>query len=193
MSDSQVQAAIAAGATGEDLSTIQRFKQRAAEFADEKRDLIRVGALVAKTNDEKLLLEYADLVNRSDGIQSKVMAATTAIDDGIKWARDQLGLSGLRTLGALGLWPVVVMGVVLGASTILGKWLLDARNFKRRVQERMRVRDELIAGGATPQEATRQAADLVPADAPGFSVAIGKAGKYLLIGAAVYWLFRRLA
>lgn len=196
MTDSQVQAAIDAGATAGDVSTLEKFKRASVEFTQERGGLQRLGAQVARFNDYDMSIAYARLVERADTIQNTIGRATSAFDEAVRWTRDVLGLGSVQALGTLGIAPAVWVGVVAASATataIIGKWLLDARSFARNVSERRRIEEQLIASGTPPDQAIVEAARLAPVEQPGFGAAIKSTGTFLVVGILVVWIVSRMA
>ena len=192
MPDAQIVAAQQYGASKSDLSMLQTFKQRAAEFLGARADLQRLGAHIARTtNDEKTLLEYGALVDRAAFIEEKISQATRAIDASFTAVRRAIGLDGLRALSALGIVWLLPVAIVAGALAVLGYWLSDFAKFKARFSEQQRVAAELVSQGVAPIEANRQAAAIVASAEPqGLAATVGGALKFALIAVAGFYLWQ---
>lgn len=191
--DEQAAAARAAGATDADLNLIERLKSRAYDFRIARADLQRLGAAVAKTNDYDAMMEYSRLVNRADSIQTKIGAATTAIDNAVQWARSALGDLTEQQLGALGLVWLLPSAIILGAIAVIGYWLTDYRKFSARFDEQTRIATDLVAGGMDPAAANIEAGRAVAATAPGlFDFGnVATFGAIALVGVLLFLNTRR--
>lgn len=190
--DPHIVAARQYGASSEDLSLLAKFKARVADFQAARRNLQKIGAQVARTNDMRAWEEYGKLAARADAIESKVTAALNAIDSAFKAARAALGLEGVRTLAGLGIVWVLPVAVIAAAIAVIGYWMTDYLKFAERYSEQQRVAQELVAQGVDPVEAQRQAADIVAAAAPkGLGESLGGVLKIALVAGLGVWLWQR--
>lgn len=180
--DSHVIAAQQYGASSSDVSMLANFKNRVGEFNAARRELQKIGAQIARTNDMDAWRQYGELVARADAIESKVGGALRAIDSALKSARAALGLEGMHALAGLGIVWVLPIAIIAAALAVLGYWLADYMKFAKRYAEQQRVAGELVAQGVAPAEAQRQAAAVVAAAAPsGFGESLGGVLKFAAI------------
>ena len=191
--DEQEAAARAAGASDADLDLIAQLKARARDFELARQQLQRLGAAVAKTNDYDLQMQYSRLVDRSESIRSKITAATTAIDNAVRWARGALGDLTGRDLGALGVVWFLPGAIILAAIAVIGFWLTDYQKFAARFDEQTRIAAELVAGGMDPAAANVEAGRAVAATQPGmFALGGGMTlGLIAIVGLVLFANARR--
>lgn len=157
MADQQTQAAIEAGATDSDIALIRDLKTRAAEFEAQRLQLVAMGPAIARSGDNALMLEYGQLVARADSLKSKITTGLRLIDQAIAAVKSVVGISGMRTLGDLGVWflPAAGIAIIIGA---LGFWITDWLKFKAKARSQLQLQQELIEGGTAPATAAREAA-----------------------------------
>jgi hypothetical protein len=193
-SDPQLVAARQYGASASDIAMLADFKQRVAEFQAARRELQKIGAQIARTNDMAAWAEYGKLVERADSIERNVTAVTNAIDSALKSARAALGLEGVRALAGLGIVWVLPVAVIAGAVAIIGYWMADYLKFAKRYSEQQRIVAELVQQGVNPIEAQRQAAEVVAAAAPSMFGNVAGVLKFVAIvgvGFFVWQQYRR--
>lgn len=162
LTEEQIAAAEAAGASDREISAIAELKERASVFSQAWNHLQQIESAVRATELED---EYDTLMRRGRAIKETVQRAVAAIDDAIGWARGSLGLDNLGNLGAYWFIP---LAVISAASAALGWWIADYRKFARRFDEQQRIADRLKGEGVDPIEAERQAAAAVAGAAPGW-------------------------
>lgn len=189
LTQAQVQAAQDAGASPSDVSQLQRLKDRVAEFLSARQHLLEIGPAVARSDDEQLMAEYGELLERADFLESKISAATSAVDQVIRWGRGALGLDGVRELGQLGVVWFLPATVIAGAVALIGYWLADYAKFARKFREQQRIAEQLRQQGVDPAEAERQAAAAVAQTVPSWlaplTTPLGLAA--LVVGGYLVW------
>jgi hypothetical protein len=200
LTQEQIAAAEAAGATEFELSQILSLKRLAAQFAEAFYNLLRWGDAVEGTDLEA---EYAALVERGYGVRDKAAAVMNSIDSMVStvvgWFRKLAswlpGLDGLGTmrplyaptLGAVWFIPLAGIGVAIGALTF---WLSDYAKFAKRFAEAQRIAADLRAEGVPPIEAERQAAAAVAGTAPGMFAGFGSGLSLVLLLGGGYVVYR---
>lgn len=159
MADQQTQAAIEAGASDSDIALIRDLKRRAADFEAQRQELIALGPAIARSGDNALMLEYGQLVARADSLKGKITTGLRLIDQAIAAVKNVIGISGMRTLGDLGVWflPAAGIAVIIAA---LGFWVNDWLKFKARARSQLQLQQQLIEGGTAPAAAAREAAQV---------------------------------
>lgn len=157
-----------AGASEDELALIRNLKGRVADFQAARASLQALGAQVAKSNDYDTLIEYGELVNRADSIQSKIESVTQAIDKAMAWARATFGRQGMQDLSDLGIAWFIPVAAIGAALALIGYFLNDYAKFVARFREQQRIAGELVAAGADPASAQQQAARAVASTSPGW-------------------------
>jgi len=179
MADQQTQAAIEAGASDTDIALIRDLKNRAAEFESQRQQLVAMGPAIARSGDNALMLEYGQLVARADSLKSKITTALNLIDQAIAAVKRVVGISGMRTLGDLGVWflPAAGIAVIIGA---LGFWVTDWLKFKSKARSQLQLQQELIEGGTAPAAAAREAAQVYGRPATNWMLWLALAGAAIV-------------
>lgn len=194
LTQEQIAAAEAAGATELELSKILSLKRLAAQFAEAFQNLLTWGDAVEGTEFEA---EYDKLMGRGLDLRDEVAALMNGIDSMIAtvagWWRKLISyIPGLGTMrpydaeafGVVWFIPVAAIGA---AVTALGFWLADYAKFAKRFAEAQRIARDLQSQGVAPIEAQRQAAAAVAGTAPGFLSNLGGSlGLVALLGGG--WL-----
>lgn len=196
LTDEQIAAAEAAGATDVELSHIVNLKRLAADFAQAFQNMLSWGNAVEGT---ELQADYDRLMDRGFSLRDQVASIMNTIDGMLStvagWWRSLVShIPGLgtmrpydRALGFVWLLPVAAIGA---AAVALGYWLNDYAKFAKRFAEAQRIAADLESQGVAPVEAQRQAAAAVAGTAPGFLSGLGGSlGLVALVGGG--WLLYR--
>ncbi len=181
-----------AGLSQQDLSIIDRFRQQAREFWRLYQSTGDNANFVA-TQNPSIQREYRDLMDRGQGIRSKVEVATgiidkagAMIDTAKNWFTDTFGLGGLASVNRmmpeqLGLIPLIPIAVIAGSLAAIGKWVNDALVFNRRINEMKRLQ----AQGMTPTQAANVIDKIMPkgfgANVTGLLIPIVLVGAIVLV------------
>lgn len=152
--------------SGSEKSAIENFKAKAREFWTMWNALGSKRAIVAKQSPE-MRREYVDLMARGQSVRSGVETITGLIDraagayDSVRdWLSDTFGLGGVELerqtqLGLLPLIPIAAIGLSLAA---MGKWISDAYQLNRRLEEIQRLENR----GLSPQQAAQVVSKTMP-------------------------------
>jgi hypothetical protein len=175
LTQEQIAAAEAAGASELELSSIFKLKQLAADFAQAFQNMLSWESAVAGTDLEA---EYDRLMDRGFSLRDRVADLMNTIDSMIStvagwWRKLVSYIPGLGTMrpyesGTLGVVWFVPVAAIAAVVTALGFWLADYAKFAKRFSEAQRIAADLQAEGVSPIEAQRQAAAAVAGTAPGF-------------------------
>ena len=175
--------------TEEEKSAVQKFKDKAQQFWALFTDLDNAKDLVAKLPPEKQQ-EYKDLMERGVSLRGTIEKITGAIDyaaqkyqDFKDWFSSTFGLSGDEArehIQGLGILPLLAIGgavAIAAASVAIGKWVSEAQEEKRLLEEIKRLEDK----GVSTEKAYSLATSL---RTPGFfETFAGSAGKWIVIAA----------
>lgn len=149
---------------------IGKFKAKADEFDKLRADLEKNRVIAAK--DPALQTEYNDLMDRSLSIRDKIRSITSSVNGAWQWLKDAVGLDGLNELGFL---PLIPIAVVAGSVTLMVKWISDAYEFNRKMEEIAKLQSKGVSA--------QQAANIVGQAGGGFSLfSAGTVSKVLLVG-----------
>lgn len=197
LTQEQIDAAEAAGATSLELSHILNFKRLAAQFADAFQQLGTWGAAVQGTELEG---DYNDLMQRGFAVRDQVASIMNAIDSMVSkvssWFKTIVswvpGLGTMRPyeLQAMGLVWFIPVAAIVAAIAVLGYWLHDYAKFAKRFAEAQRIAEDLQSQGIAPVEAQRQAAAAVAGTAPGFLSNLGTPLSLIALVGGGWLLYR---
>jgi hypothetical protein len=171
-----------------DVSTIEAFRQRAQDFWNQWNLLSSKSADVSKMTPE-IKKEYDDLLSRGSTIRNTVETVTSMIDavsGAYTSTKDWVtGLFGVDEPN-LGFLPLIIPAAVIVASlAAMGKWLKDAYDFNRKMEEI----GKLEAKGMSTQEAAQIITRV--SDSGGFSLNAAVGFPVLLIGGFIaYNMFK---
>ncbi len=178
--------------TGSEKSAIERFKNEARRFWAEWNSLGQKRAIVARQSPE-IRREYVDLMARGQTVRSSIETITGLIDkaanayESVKsWLSDTFGLGGVELeqqtqLGLLPLIPIAAIGLSLAA---MGKWISDAYQLNRRLDEIQRLENK----GLSPQQAAQVVAKTMP---KGFFSGAGSVMVPLILAAGAMFIYSR--
>lgn len=128
---------------------VGQFKLRANEFMRIWRSLQSQASVVARF--PPLQTEYSGLNNRAGIIKSMIEKVTRTVDNIMGWFRSVFGLGGIDTLEGLGILPLLPIAVIVGALTMISKWVADVYIFNKKLAEQVR----LERTGLSPTAAAR--------------------------------------
>lgn len=184
LSDEQIAAAEAAGASSSEIEKIALLKERADLFERAMRKLEEWEPYVVETELED---EWRALLERGYTLRARLEYVFGKVDEAFRWAKGFVGLEGARgQLGAFWLIPVAIIAAAIAA---IGWWLADYRKFAKKFEEQQRIAGELREQGVDPIEAERQAASAVAGTVPGWLAPLrGPLGLIALgVGGFVVW------
>ena len=161
-----------------DPSMIEAFKTRARDFWSQWELLGNKQQDIKKLSPE-IQKEYNDLLERGSTIRNSVETVTGLIDKATaayqsskEWISDLFGLGE----NGLGFLPVLIpVAVIAGSLAAMGKWLSDAYQFNRKMEEI----EKLQARGVDPVTASKIIDRVTPA---GLSLTTSLGLPVLLIG-----------
>jgi len=173
-------------------SAIFNFKTKAREFWSMWNALGQKRAVVLRQTPE-IRAEYVDLMARGESVRSGVETITGLIDrasnayDSVKtWLSETFGLGEVELenhpqLGLLPLIPIAAIGLSLAA---MGKWISDAYQLNRRLDEIQRLENRGVSSA--------QAAQIVAQTMPkGFFSGAGSIALPLLMAAGAMFIYSR--
>ena len=155
------QAAIAAGATSQDIALIRALKTKAAEFERHRLDIQSLAAAAFRANDYDLSVELGRALESADSLKGKIQWTVSAVDSAVAKWRELTGGPALAALPAL-LLPVGIAALI-GA---MSYWIADAVKLKARATARLRLQREFEQAGDPPDVAASKAAAIVKAQEP---------------------------
>ncbi len=178
--------------TGSEKSAIENFRLKARNFWAMWNALEQKRSTVARQSPE-IRAEYVDLIARGQSVKSGVETITGLIDKAANayssvksWLADTFGLDGVELeqqtqLGLLPLIPIAAIGLSLAA---MGKWVSDAYQLNRRLDEIQRLENK----GLTPQQAAQVVSKTMP---KGFFSGTGSIVLPLLMAAGAMLIYSR--
>lgn len=164
--------------TNADPSMIDEFKKKARDFWNQWESLGNQEKFISKQAPE-IQQEFKDLRNRGLSIRNSVETVTGLIDKATAayrtatgWVSDIFGTSD-NTMGFL---PILIpAAVIVGSLAAMGKWLSDAYQFNRKMDEIAKLQ----AKGIDPVTASKIISRITP---EGFSITTSLGIPLLLIG-----------
>jgi len=173
-------------------SAIENFKAKAREFWSMWNALGQKKAIVERQSPE-IRAEYVNLMTRGQSVRSGIETITGLIDkagrayDSVKiWLSETFGLNGVELeqqtqLGLLPLIPIAAIGLSLAA---MGKWISDAYQLNRRLDEIQRLENK----GLSPQQAAQVVSKTMP---KGFFSGSGAIMMPILLAAGAMFIYSR--
>lgn len=121
-------------------SVIEAFKQRARAFWNQWETLHANQDMITRQSPA-VQKEYNDLIDRGSTIRNSVETVTGLIDKAQRyyqtakgWVSDLFGMDGYSP--QMGVLPVLIpAAVIAGSLAAMGKWLSDAYQFNRKMEE----------------------------------------------------------
>lgn len=113
------------GMNADDLSLVDKFKSKVANFSDMLANLQSRKIDAAKYPD--LAQQQSDLLSRGNIIRRTIQALTDAVDRVFSFFK---GVAGMDGLGIVPLLPIAAITVAVAAIT---KWTTDAYEFSKRL------------------------------------------------------------
>lgn len=149
--DLDVESVVASDADEQSLlDRVKEFKRKADEMFGVYKRLEAQRDVAYSTPEGRA--SYDRVMNRGDGIIGKVQDYVPQIDAVFSWAGGLFGLDRSQTLGALGAWGFLVMGIasLIGVMTV---WISDAWTESKKLDAAAKYIDQ----GLSADEAARLA------------------------------------
>lgn len=141
--------------TSNDVSLLNRFKSKAAEFS------VALDKLNSVNNvPPNLQAEYSGLRSTADYIQSTIGWITSTVDSVTGFFSDFLGFDGVtstrdyinnKPVSGMGIIPLLPVAGISAALAVMSKFIADVYLFERKVLEQKR----LESTGINPSEAAK--------------------------------------
>lgn len=122
--------------TKEEVSLLEKFRQKAIEFRDAWDTLTNYEQTAAEVPE--LDEEYQELHSRGSWIMDRVNQLTRAVDAVTGWFGGVFGSP--ERLGAL---PLIPIAAITAAVAYMSKWVADVYLFERKVTEYQKLKEEV--------------------------------------------------
>lgn len=160
-------------------SAIASLREKAASFANTYRQFSSLEYIAQK--DPALYSEWKTAKTRAEYVINTVSWINRQVDAAASWLGNMFNLNGVQGIGAIPLIPVAYVVAAISAMTFAGNAMLSTMGRIYEFKRRMDLVDSGQAG-----------TDILETPDTSISGQIGTALKWVIIGAAVYYVAPRL-